>query len=250
MIKIATFNLRCLWDGDGINSFIHRIGLIDEKISTESPDVIAFQEMTDKHLSVLRRLMTEYEFIGASREADYSGEGVYTALRKRSMKLLGFDFFWLSPTPNIPGSVFDNQSDCRRVCTTLKLLHISSGEVFRIINTHLELLNEAVRMDEMQQLVKYIAEKHNEDGLPTVFMGDFNALPEEPAIELCKTYMEDVTKDISVTFHGFGTTAQKIDYIFVSKNLVKRIADVNVWDDTRNGIYLSDHYPVCVELEE
>lgn len=59
-----------------------------------------------------------------------------------------------------------------------------------------------------------------------------------------------MTKDISDTVHGFGTTAQKIDYIFVSEDLVKRIAGVDVWDDTRNGIYLSNHYPVCVELEE
>ena len=44
-MKIVTFNLDCCWDGaEGINSFIHRAGMIYERINAEKPDIIAFQE--------------------------------------------------------------------------------------------------------------------------------------------------------------------------------------------------------------
>ena len=250
MLKIVTFNLRCLWDGDGINSFIHRVGLIYEKINSEKPDLIAFQEMTDKHLAVLERLMTEYEFIGGARNTDYGGEGVYTAIRKESMKLIGFDFFWLSPTPYIPGTRFEEQSPCPRICASLKMLHIKSGKTFRFINTHLDHIpNEAIRIVEMKQLMEYIIDKNAQDWMPTLLVGDFNALPSEPAVGLCTEYMKDVTNNISVTFHDFGRAEMKIDYVFVSEELEKAVVRVEAWKDERNGIYLSDHYPICVELD-
>ena len=44
-MKITTFNIRCKFDTDGINSFVHRAGFIFHKIQKEKPDVIAFQEV-------------------------------------------------------------------------------------------------------------------------------------------------------------------------------------------------------------
>ena len=45
-MKVLSFNIRCPWrDRDGINDFIHRAGLIYDKIETEQPEVIAFQEV-------------------------------------------------------------------------------------------------------------------------------------------------------------------------------------------------------------
>jgi endonuclease/exonuclease/phosphatase family metal-dependent hydrolase len=41
---------------------------------------------------------------------------------------------------------------------------------------------------------------------------------------------------------------EKIDYIFVSTSLKE--GQVKVWDDVTDGIYLSDHYPIELELPE
>ena len=39
-IKIVSFNLRSQYTGDGINAFVHRAGLIYEKIKQEKPDIV------------------------------------------------------------------------------------------------------------------------------------------------------------------------------------------------------------------
>lgn len=46
-LKVVTFNFRCVWKGygDGINGFVHRAGMVYEKIMREKPDVIMFQEI-------------------------------------------------------------------------------------------------------------------------------------------------------------------------------------------------------------
>ena len=35
----------------------------------------------------------------------------------------------------------------------------------------------------------------------------------------------------------------------MSDELAKNVKSVSAWEDEMNGIYLSDHYPVCAELE-
>ena len=61
--------------------------------------------------------------------------------------------------------------------------------------------------------------------------------------------LRDVTKNIPFTFHGYGTVQEKIDYIYLSGSLAAKVDTVEVWDDEKAGIYLSDHYPVCVTAE-
>ena len=101
-MKIVTFNLRHVYDGDGINSLAHRAVLIYDKIKEEKPDVVAFQEMREKPLEVFEQLFgNEYIFAGQLREENYSDEGLYTMIRKESMQLLGFETIWLSPTPYV-----------------------------------------------------------------------------------------------------------------------------------------------------
>ena len=56
--KIVTFNSRnvWMWSKEGINCFIFRAGLIYEKVNKEKPDVIAFQELLQKNLDLLKKL--------------------------------------------------------------------------------------------------------------------------------------------------------------------------------------------------
>ena len=98
MLKIVSFNLRCVWDGDGVNCFLNRAAGILQKISEEKPDVIGFQEGTEENIGYLRQHLNGYDIFYNQREADFSGEGIAVAVRTETVTLLGLDFFWLSET--------------------------------------------------------------------------------------------------------------------------------------------------------
>ena len=143
-IKIVTFNFRNTWSAecDGINSGIHRLGPILEKIDAEKPDVIAFQEIREPALSMLKRTLNDYILVGRLRNADFTGEGLYTAIRKDTIELIGLDTFWIGPEPYVPESRFESQSECPRICVTTTVRHKMSGEVMRVYNIHLDHIGE------------------------------------------------------------------------------------------------------------
>ena len=68
------------------------------------------------------------------------------------------------------------------------------------------------------------------------------------ATALASRTFRDATSGISQTFHNFGklSGAYKIDYIFTDGKASGAYA---VSDNPEDGIYLSDHYPVCAEIE-
>ena len=70
--KLVSYNLRCTWDNDGINSFVHRAGQLLDKLDAEQPEVVCFQEATERIVPFLKRHLPDYElhFRGRNRELD------------------------------------------------------------------------------------------------------------------------------------------------------------------------------------
>lgn len=255
-IKVVSFNF-LTWSGgtgDGINNYLHRVGPIFEKLFSEKPDLIGFQEVTDRQLVYLSRLLPDYEFVGHARETDLTGEGTYIAVKKDSFRILAFNTFWLSPTPYVPGSRFEEQSSCPRICNTVRLLHRESGKVLRMFNTHLDHIGEQARVLGMKCILEELERLEKTASFPVIITGDMNALPESEAMTMCRSFapvsLTDVTADLTSTFHDFEQRKDiKIDYIYMSEDLASRVSASGIWDDVRNGCYLSDHYPVWAETE-
>lgn len=251
-MKVVTYNLRCVWDTvDGINNFIHRAGMVYEKILAEKPDLIGFQEMRAPHLQFLERVLPEYLFIGQGRDADLGGEGVYTAIKKDVFQLMTSDLFWLSPQKYQPGSRFEDQSDCPRTCVSTLLRHRESGCMIRLYNTHLDHISESARRKGMDCVLEQMKKDNEGFRAEQILLGDFNAIPSEEAIVLCSQFLTDVTADIEYSFHAFGKKEKhaKIDYIFVSEKLLPCVKSVEAWKDEKSGIYLSDHFPISLTLD-
>lgn len=252
-MKIVSFNVRCSYDGDGSNSFLHRAGLIYDKVAKELPDVIAFQEVTEPILNVMERLLPEYQFVGQFRNEDYAGEGVFTAIRKDTIALIGLETVWLSPTPYVAGSRYENQSICPRICVMTQLRHKTAGTLFRVFNLHLDHISDEARVLGMQSVMRFVEEYDAKRKLPVVILGDFNARPESKTIAFCEQYpgIREVTNEIPGSFHGFGkrNPPVKIDYIYLSEKLADCVEKTEAWQDVHEGIYLSDHYPLCAEVK-
>ena len=249
-IKTVTYNLRCVWRSDGEPGFASRGGLFYDKVLAERPDVVAFQEMIPQSLEFLRRFMPEYTFVGSGRNAVYGGEGLYVAFRNDTFSLIGYDMFWMSPTPRVPASGFEGQSGCPRIVVEAILRHKESGKIVRFVDIHLDCSTDEVRLTEAKFLLDALAEKQERFALPTVILGDFNTLPDSEVSAYLRGDkrfgLRDVAAEIHVTYHEYGREADKIDYVYVTDEI--EAENVTAWTDKVCGIWLSDHYPVCAEL--
>ena len=130
--------------------------------------------------------------------------------------------------------------------------HLETGKVFRVYNLHLDHISEEARVLGIKSAFEFIDELNSKYKLPYALLGDFNARPDSEVIRICNSRgdIRDVTSHIPVTYHQFGQKEEekKIDYIYLSNELAKNVTEVKIWDDEKNGIYLSDHYPVCANL--
>ena len=94
-------------------------------------------------------------------------------------------------------------------------------------------------------------------GLPLIISGDFNTKPDSPTYKSAANLLLDSAKITQTphtgplgTFHGFGKCdTMKIDYIYFSRELADCVKNTVAWEDKINDISLSDHYPICTELE-
>ena len=248
-MKFVTFNIRYDNDQDGKNMFCFRKAGILKKINEEKPDIICFQEVLPHVAIWLKEEIGEYYVIGCPRSKKLESEQMAVAFRKEQYNLIKMDTFWLSETPYVPGSKYPHQSECSRTCTEAVFQDLKSQVVFRVINTHLDIIGSEVRMREVRQILETIEQEKFLPEVPVIVAGDFNARPDSPEVLMIEKYpgFMNAAKGIGTTFHGFGTDNRDcIDYIFIRGNIVCNKTEK--WTDTENGVYLSDHYPVCTEL--
>lgn len=254
--SIVTFNLRCTWEGDGINGFVSRGPGVVEKIRSARPHVIGFQEGIELIVNYLREHLPEYEFIFNQRDDDLYGEGMVLGYLRSEITLLSSGFFWLSETPQKPGTSYPGAC-CPRICQYSLLRRESDRKMFRVYNTHLDFVNDDIRVASMRQILDFAA-KETKFAVETPFFltGDMNATAEEESMKLPFSYepmtLAEPTAEVGYTFHGYGNAKKlkKIDYIFTDPATAALPHTASRWMEEKDGVYLSDHYPVELELEE
>ena len=250
-IRICSFNLRYEKGDDGINVFPNRKNRILETIRTERPDVIGFQETMEGARAFLTESLHEYTVLGCGRLPDLTGEGVTLAFRKDKFDILGYDAFWLSATPAVPGSYYGgDQSHNPRMAQIVHLIPRDGSHPFVFCNTHLDDLGKNARLSGSIQILQALS--RYPDDMPLILTGDFNALPSDPEITVLGQWMKgrlkDVTASITETFHGFGKRipGSKIDYIFTTGTAVTPAYTAE--DKPLDGVYSSDHYAVVCDV--
>lgn len=244
-----SFNIRNGGETDGINGISKRRPIIKKMIEREKPDIIGFQEIDSIQRRWVREMLgTEYALVGGGRDANYRGEGCSVAFKTDIMELVNMETLWMSDTPNVSGSRYRGvgQSKFPRLFHSLTLKHKEASELLTVINTHLDHVGTEARRKELEQLLGYIRRY----GKNCALMGDFNIQPvEAEMVEFVKSTEAlgicDVTAHIGVTYHEFGRCASKIDYIYTGLES----KDAYAVTDTENGVFCSDHYPVCAVVK-
>ncbi len=250
-MKIVTFNIRCDCGADSENNFEFRKPLILKKLTEESPDVVCFQEVMTHVALWLNDSLPEYTVIGCGRDKDLSGEQMTIAFRKDKFNLIALSHFWHSDTPDVPGSHFADQIVFPRLCTEGYLMDRMSGRVIRVVNTHLDHASSAVRQKELELVMQTINKVSMYNESVTFLAGDFNAVPESTEMDVMKSYPDFncLTSDIGVTYHGYFRNEPliQLDYIYVRGDV--ELLSAKKWTDADDGVYLSDHYPVSVNVK-
>ncbi len=266
--RLATYNIRFDNPDDPFSWFERHRGLA-HLILTLGPDVIGLQEVLKHQLGDLEQTLPAYTHVGVGRGPTPSGEpyarehGEYNPLFYRSerLKLLKSGTFWLSPTPDVPGSRFAG-SAFPRIATWAQLELRREGRSFYVFNTHLPYEQDergvASRALAAKVLLSQIARIAGD--ATTVLMGDFNLSVRTDADRL-QTYaqirerFEDAYEIAAkregpdMTFFGFDSKSSgeaRIDYIFVSSGThVLSCRTVLAHNGT---YYFSDHAPVTCEV--
>ena len=252
-MKFVTFNIRCDVGQVGANNFIYRRPLILEKIRQEKPDIIGFQEVLPHVAAWLKENLTEYYIAGCGREKDLTGEAMIIAYRKERFQSVSLETFWLSPTPYVPGSRYPVQSMCPRTATDVVFEDMETGKVFRVINTHLDHECAGARKLGLEQILAHLrAEKAFAD-VPVILSGDFNAEPDSEEMKPLRETagLVNATEGIGITFHNYhrddpNDPQCSIDYIILKGDWECR--KVEKWTEQKDGVCLSDHYPICADL--
>ena len=251
-IKVMTYNIRYDNPGDGINQWSNRKEKVFALIRKYDPAVLGVQEALHHQLEDITRALPEYAFVGVGRD-DGKQKGEFSALlfKKEKFEMLAENTFWLSETPEVPGSK-DWDAAITRVATWARLRHRDSGNEFLVINTHFDHIGKVARK-ESAMLLKSRAEILAKDA-PVIITGDFNCTREDAPYQVMMERTGLLLNDPSPadppgTFCNFGVgamTCQPIDYIFPSKEW--KVDTYQVISDNDGKNYPSDHLPVMINV--
>ena len=167
-MKVVTFNIRCDYGQDGLNEFANRKELILRKINQEKPDIIGFQEVLPHVAKWLKENLNEYYVIGCGRGANLRDEQMSIAYRRDRINLISMKTWWLSQTPDVPGSRYEEQSSCPHTATEAVFEDIKNDKVFRFINTHLDHIGAQAREKGLTQIINQLNQERFWKDIPVI----------------------------------------------------------------------------------
>ncbi|MCX8066124.1 MAG: endonuclease/exonuclease/phosphatase family protein [Candidatus Hydrogenedentes bacterium] len=251
VIKIMSFNLRYGTAPDGANHWNNRKEILVNAIKQYSPDLIGSQECLEFQAKFIEKSLPEYSWLGRGREKADEGERVAVFYKKDKWEVVEEKYFWISETPEEPGSK-SWDSSCPRIVTFLKLRDKVRDRLMYFVNVHLDHKGEVARKKGAEMIVNRL--KGVNDKLATIITGDFNA-PAEIS-EPWKIFVENGYKDAWVnasqrrgpvsTWCGFKgpdyESNNRIDWILFKGNFDVVECETVLYSE--NGKYPSDHFPV------
>lgn len=255
-LTVMSFNVRNMHAHDGVNSWERRRELLYAVIRRYSPDILATQEAYAPQVAQLLEALPGYAVIGVGRD-DGKTEGEYCALYYRSDRFQAETegTFWLSETPDVPGSHHWTRFH-PRICTWARLA-AWEGTALAVYNVHLDHESQSAREKSIHLLQQTIREQS--DPCPTLLVGDFNMIEENPAFLALQTSGALVLRDTfrlihpeereDGTYHSFlGVIDEgRIDYIFATPEF--EVLDARILRDNDAGHYPSDHFPILALLQ-
>ena len=249
-ITMMSCNVRCLTPLDlGEKSWFYRADLLLSDIADQKPGIIGFQEATRWQYNYLVDVLQGYDSVIDYRDNSPMSEGCPIFYNEALYTLKDKGSFWLSETPEVMSK--DWGSQCYRICSYVILTEKASGRDFVVFNTHLDHVSDEARIKGIAVVLEKIQQF---GGLPSVIMGDFNALEGSETYRSATEHFLDAQHAAaetmeSHTYQNWGNPEKfkRLDYFMVSKSGFD-IERYWVVQPIHDGIYASDHCPIVLQL--
>lgn len=234
----------------------HRRAAVARAIDHCAPDLLGVQECFDYQARFLAETLPGFGWVGLGREVDGTGEMAAVFYRDDLFEPLDAGHFWLSATPEEPGSRSWG-SHCTRIATWVRLRVRASGRTLLFGNTHLDHGSEEARLAAARLLTERLPALAGEG--PLILTGDFNAQAEtSEAWRLCidagfrdawldsdqRSGPEETWTDFREPRYG---VRERIDWILLRGAVEARSCKTVIYREA--GGFPSDHHPVRAVLE-
>lgn len=218
--------------------------------------IIGLQEVKHSQLLDMAKALPHHTSVGVGRD-DGKTAGEYSPIffDKRVWKLDPKEHgtYWLSDTPDVIASRSWGNTH-NRICTWARLFKISppgEGTTLYVYNTHSDHRSQPARVKSGELMLKRMKARTHKKA-PYIFMGDFNATIENPAI--VQFLKPDLLLDHAKTKNKSSShwkselvPGLRIDHIFTSPSLKEATVVVDSNGD-KEGNAASDHHPVRLEF--
>ena len=258
--RVMTYNVRYDNPDDGEHRWEFRREAVANTIRFREPALLGLQEPLGHQLDYLKRHLPDYEWVGRPRvDGDEEGEYSPIGFDEKRFALEETDTFWLSETPEEPGSIgWDARHP--RIVTWARLRDRRSDDTFVHANTHFSHDGPEARRESARLLRQRLDEITDDD--PALVTGDFNCVAGEPPHDTIvdpdageRTFQN--AREVSEHGHYGPPTSvtdfehlvpnRKIDHVFVAEDLEVRQHGVctDLYAEDR---YPSDHFPVLGQV--
>ena len=259
-LRVMSFNIRYATESDGANAWSKRTEFFFDTVKAFGPDLVGFQEVLAVQHDAITARLSGYAFAGVARDdGKRKGEWSLIAYRTSRFTAVASGDFWLSETPEIPGSKSWDAA-LTRLCSWVRLRETATGREFLFANTHFDHRGIVARQEASRVIstrLPLIAAD-----LPAILTGDLNINEDNPAyavltrpttpgaIRWIDTFraVYPTRTPSELTFNGFkgGTAGSRIDFVFHTADFTTTAAAID--RTARDGRFPSDHYPVTAVL--
>ena len=258
-LQVMTFNIRLNIKSDSLNAWPYRKDKLASQVLFHDVQLLGVQEALHDQMIDLKERLPKFKYVGGGRD-DGKEKGEYSAIFYDTTRLqvLESKTFWLSLTPEIPGSKGWDAA-ITRIVTWARMKDKKTNKIFFAFNTHFDHMGKEARRESAKLLLKRVADIAGKT--PSIITGDFNATPADEPIQVLtdKSNPIHLTNSIEIsatphygptgTFNGFGARERDdlpIDYIFIKGQWkVKKHATIS---QTWNGRFASDHFAVLATV--
>lgn len=254
-ISVMTYNIRNSHAADGVNKWSKRKQSLANVVLKINPDILGTQEVLFNQLKDLKKMLPAYEVFGVGRNnGKHSGEHSPLFYNKEKYEFMQGGNFWLSETPDIPGSKSWDAA-ITRICSWVKLKDKQTYDEIFVFNTHFDHRGNEARKKSAELLCHMIDSLAS--NRPVIVTGDFNFRPdsegysvmtsENHEVTLTDSYSLDAPDYTDCGFEVKNKNCSRIDYIFYSKHFTS--SGYTLHTDNNGTYYPSDHLTISVDLK-